>query len=146
MSRNLNDKKRVLDICKLREKLAQVDHRRAQKNIAKLEVSGQQLGMMAGQMLDISGYIHAAILSAKLEFGHRLITLQNSQKKKITHEQSITAVLQSWAFQCAQTAERADLNFRKAKKSDENNRFRDLPIQIKNLCSPEGRSRKDMTT
>lgn len=144
MSLNLNDKKRVLDICKLRRKLAQVDYQRVQKDIAKLEVSGQQLGAMAGQMLDIGECTHAAALSAKLEFGHRLVKLQSLQTEKIAKEKGVTTVLQVRVFQRAQTEDRAQLNFQKAKKSNENNRLQGLPVLIKNMCLSEPRSRKDM--
>ncbi|MEH6757812.1 MAG: hypothetical protein V7676_09885 [Parasphingorhabdus sp.] len=120
MSKNIDSQKRLLNICKLQQKLAQRDYLGAEKNIARLEISRDQLDVMADQMLENRGAMHAALLSAKLEFGHRLIRLAGLQQVKIVQGRQAAIRLQSAARLTARRVERVEQDFRKAKKQAEN--------------------------
>lgn len=144
MSKYVQSKKRLLSICKLRGKLAQSDYLSAEKNITKLELSREQLGVMAGQMLDTRSCVHSAMLAAKLEFGHRFITLQGLQKAKIVKERKAATMLQSEAFLSGRREERAQQDFRQAKKSNENRLQQCQPQQSKHSGFGNGKSTKGM--
>tara|TARA_R110000772_G_scaffold75873_2_gene164335 strand:+ start:242 stop:679 length:438 start_codon:yes stop_codon:yes gene_type:complete len=144
MSKYVHSKKRVLGICKLQGKLAQRDYLGAEKNIAKLEMSREQLAMMADEMLDTSDCIQSGMLAAKLEFGHRLINLTGLQKAKIVQSRRAATMLQSKAHLSARREERAELDFRQATKSSEYHRQQSQPIQMKYARSGK-KPKKGMT-
>lgn len=146
MNKYVHSKERVLGICKLQGKLAQRDYLGAEKNIEKLEMSREQLGVMAGQMLDTSGCVHSAMLAAKLEFGHRLITLNGQQKAKIAKGRKAATMLQSEAYLSARREERAQQDFRQARKSSENRLQQNQPYQTKHSRSGKSKLKKGMTT
>lgn len=145
MSKYVNSKKRILGICKLQGKLAQRAYLAAEKNIAKLEMSREHLGAMADQMLDTSDCIQSDMLAAKLEFGHRLISLDGLQKTKITQGKEAAPMLQSKAYLSARREERAEQDLRKARTSGENDLQKNQPYQINHRRSGKSKSKKGMT-
>ena len=107
-------------------------------------MSREQLRAMAEQMLDSDGDIPSAILSAKLEFRHRLIKLDSLQKIKITQSRETANRLLSKASLSARREERAEQNFRQASRSSENRQQLNNPRQIDNNRPGQGKYRKGM--
>ncbi len=108
-------------------------------------MSREQLQIMAGQMFDSDGDIPSAMLSAQLEFGQRLLTLDRLQQTKITQAEEAAVRLRSAAYLSVRREDLAEQNFRQATKSSEIRHQKNAPPSIRSGRSRQGKSRKGMT-
>lgn len=135
MTRHVRSKKRILTICQMNGKLAERDYLRARKDIMKREASRDQLYVMTDQMLDMDGYIPSATLAAKIEFGHRLISLNRLQKERIAQDEKAAAMLLSKAYLSKRQEDRAAQDLRSATKSFESRQQKNQPGRTKSRHS-----------
>ncbi|MEW4467110.1 hypothetical protein AB1K62_04675 [Parasphingorhabdus sp. JC815] len=131
MTRHIRSKQRILTICKVNGKMTERDYLRARKDIVKREASRDQLGVMTKQMLDMGGCLSSATLAAKMEFGHRLISLNQHQKQRIAQDEKAAAMLLSKAHLSKQQEEQAAQSLRATTKSFENRQQQNQPVRTK---------------
>lgn len=146
MSKYAQSKKRVWCICQLQGKVAQRDYLHTQKNITRLEMSRERLRVMASQILDIGDCTRSTLLAANMEFGHRLIILNSRQEAMIIQDREAMALLRSEVFLSAQKEERAERDYRQAKKSSTYQRQQDQPYLIRIRRPKQRKSQEGMTT
>lgn len=139
MKSDLHLKRRLLGMCRLQARLTQRDLAQAEHQAHRLEKSRGQLMAIADDMLRARDGNHAGQLANRLEFGHRLIALSRAQQGKLAEAETIAAAKRSAAHVSTLREERADLNFRRARKSFDQ-RLRDAlphPIRTNGITSAE---------
>ncbi|QTD56478.1 hypothetical protein [Parasphingorhabdus cellanae] len=127
---NMQSKKRLLGVCRLQAKLTRRDLVHAERRAAQLEMSHAQLLAMANEMLCARDCDQSTMLAGRLEFGHRLITLSSVQKNEIAEAEKTASALRSSAHASKQREERADLNFRHARKSHHQRSLEKQPHRV----------------
>ena len=131
MSNHLNSKTRILGVCQLQNRLARQIYLGAKRDIARMEMSREDLRKMVGEMLENEEILQSSTLASRMELGHRLIAIDGRQKNKIMQDRQAAAALQSEVFFSTRRVDRAAMDLKHARKASVHRQQQYQPCSVR---------------